>query len=240
MNHQVKSLIRATLGAAALMSAQAATPGEASKPADPLDACNVVWTTASENAHGSMPLGNGDVGINTWVEANGDLVFYFSKRNSRINVGWGQDSIQAACPGLREEASRLVAIRARINQAYRFPAMWSGFDWIPDQNHGDQVKELLSNYGPIGLIWFDVPVMMTAQRSKLFADLVHSIQPATLINSHDPASRCGRFQDKRVRQRLAGGVDLGFQLCDLLVEPRQFLLAGSLKGRRLGPVRRSV
>lgn len=46
-----------------------------------------------------------------------------------------------------------------------------------------QVRELLSNYGPIGLIWFDVPVMMTAERSKLFADLVHSIQPATLINS---------------------------------------------------------
>jgi alpha-L-fucosidase len=46
-----------------------------------------------------------------------------------------------------------------------------------------QVKELLSNYGPIGLIWFDVPVMMTAERSKLFADLVHSIQPETLINS---------------------------------------------------------
>lgn len=46
-----------------------------------------------------------------------------------------------------------------------------------------QVKELLTKYGPIGLIWFDVPVMMTAQRSKLFADLVHSIQPETLINS---------------------------------------------------------
>lgn len=46
-----------------------------------------------------------------------------------------------------------------------------------------QVRELLTNYGPIGLIWFDVPVMMTAERSKLFADLVHSIQPATLINS---------------------------------------------------------
>jgi len=46
-----------------------------------------------------------------------------------------------------------------------------------------QVKELLSNYGPNGLIWFDVPVMMTAERSKRFADLVHSIQPGTLINS---------------------------------------------------------
>jgi hypothetical protein len=82
MNYQVKFLIRASLCAAALMSAQAATPAAASKPADPLDACNVVWNTPSENAQGSMPLGNGDVGINAWVEANGDLVFYVSKTDA--------------------------------------------------------------------------------------------------------------------------------------------------------------
>ena len=29
-----------------------------------------------------MPLGNGDVGINAWVEANGDLVFYVSKTDA--------------------------------------------------------------------------------------------------------------------------------------------------------------
>ncbi|MEI7902660.1 MAG: DUF5703 domain-containing protein, partial [bacterium] len=50
--------------------------------ADPLDSYNVVWTTPSENAHGSMPLGNGDVGINAWVEANGDLIFYVSKTDA--------------------------------------------------------------------------------------------------------------------------------------------------------------
>jgi hypothetical protein len=50
--------------------------------AGPLDSCNVVWGSPSENAHGSMPLGNGDVGINAWVEANGDLVFYVSKTDA--------------------------------------------------------------------------------------------------------------------------------------------------------------
>ena len=47
-----------------------------------LDSYNVIWTTPSENAHGSMPLGNGDVGINAWVEANGDLIFYVSKTDA--------------------------------------------------------------------------------------------------------------------------------------------------------------
>jgi len=46
-----------------------------------------------------------------------------------------------------------------------------------------QVTELLKNYGPIGLIWFDVPVLMTPERSKKLADLVRSIQPDVLINS---------------------------------------------------------
>lgn len=44
-----------------------------------LDDCNVVWTTPSGDSFGSMPLGNGDVGLNVWVEPNGDLVFYISK-----------------------------------------------------------------------------------------------------------------------------------------------------------------
>jgi alpha-L-fucosidase len=59
-----------------------------------------------------------------------------------------------------------------------------------------QVKELLTNYGSIGLIWFDVPTLMTPERSKLFVDLVRSVQPDTLINSrlgpgglHDYQSR---------------------------------------------------
>ena len=49
---------------------------------DPLDTCNVVWDSPSLNAHGSMPLGNGDVGINAWVEPSGDLVFYVSKTDA--------------------------------------------------------------------------------------------------------------------------------------------------------------
>jgi alpha-L-fucosidase 2 len=43
---------------------------------------NVVWDSPSQNAHGSMPLGNGDVGINAWVEPSGDLIFYVSKTDA--------------------------------------------------------------------------------------------------------------------------------------------------------------
>ena len=36
-----------------------------------------------------------------------------------------------------------MATRARINRAYRFPAMWLGFDWIPDQDHGCNILTTL-------------------------------------------------------------------------------------------------
>jgi alpha-L-fucosidase len=45
-----------------------------------------------------------------------------------------------------------------------------------------QVKELLTNYGKVALIWFDTPRMMTGDRAQRFADIVRSTQPDTLID----------------------------------------------------------
>ncbi|MEX2567591.1 MAG: DUF5703 domain-containing protein [Cyclobacteriaceae bacterium] len=47
-----------------------------------LDGCNVSWDSPSKNSLGSMPAGNGDIGINLWVEENGDLLFYLSKTDA--------------------------------------------------------------------------------------------------------------------------------------------------------------
>ncbi len=44
-----------------------------------LDSYNVIWNTPSDDAAGSMPVGNGDIGLNAWMEKNGDLVFYIGK-----------------------------------------------------------------------------------------------------------------------------------------------------------------
>jgi len=45
-----------------------------------------------------------------------------------------------------------------------------------------QVREILSNYGPVCLVWFDTPRMMTPERSQRFVDIVRSIQPDCLID----------------------------------------------------------
>lgn len=51
-----------------------------------LQQCHVVWETPSQDSSGSMPLGNGEIGVNLWVEPNGDLVFYLSKTDAWSEV----------------------------------------------------------------------------------------------------------------------------------------------------------
>ena len=46
---------------------------------------DVVWDSPSADAHGSMPLGNGDISLNAWVEPTGDLCFYIGKTDA-----WGE------------------------------------------------------------------------------------------------------------------------------------------------------
>ena len=45
-----------------------------------------------------------------------------------------------------------------------------------------QVRELLTGYGPVALVWFDTPRMMNGDRAQRFTDIVRSLQPATLID----------------------------------------------------------
>jgi alpha-L-fucosidase len=47
-----------------------------------------------------------------------------------------------------------------------------------------QVSELLTNYGPIGLIWFDTPMYIQEKQSLELLELVHQLQPDCLV--------CGR------------------------------------------------
>jgi alpha-L-fucosidase 2 len=51
-----------------------------------LGANNVIWNVPGPTSSQSMPVGNGDIGLNVWVETNGDLVFYIGKTDS-----WNQD-----------------------------------------------------------------------------------------------------------------------------------------------------
>jgi hypothetical protein len=59
------------------LATTAATAESGSHGPDPL-----VWVTPSPDARGSMPLGNGDIALNAWVEPSGDLLFYVGKSDA--------------------------------------------------------------------------------------------------------------------------------------------------------------
>ncbi len=68
-----------------------------------------------------------------------------------------------------------------------------GNDWDYDPTQKDfarylkeyvkpQVRELLTNYGPVALIWFDTPKGITAEQSESLVELVHELQPDCLVS----------------------------------------------------------
>jgi alpha-L-fucosidase len=61
--------------------------------------------------------------------------------------------------------------------------MNTSFDSYFQDKAQSQVKELLTNYGEIGLIWFDTPGNMTKEQSLSLVKTVNKLQPNALINS---------------------------------------------------------
>ncbi len=62
-------------------------PVRAATPAESLAACNVGWDSPSTGPLGSMPAGNGETGLNLWVEPGGDLLFYLARTDA-----WDENS----------------------------------------------------------------------------------------------------------------------------------------------------
>jgi len=46
-----------------------------------------------------------------------------------------------------------------------------------------QLKELLTNYGPLGIVWFDTPGGLTKQETQNLVDSLHRLQPNSLFSS---------------------------------------------------------
>lgn len=47
---------------------------------------NIGWTSPSTDESGNMPLGNGSLGSNIWMDGNGDLLMYLSRNDSHSEL----------------------------------------------------------------------------------------------------------------------------------------------------------
>ncbi|AQQ72547.1 Alpha-L-fucosidase [Limihaloglobus sulfuriphilus] len=122
------------------------------------------------------------------------FAMYRSKCN-RYNVidasGFNIDPIEALADQCRKRDIKFCLYYSQ-DQDWHHPH-GTGNDWDFDPEKKDfsiyfeekvkpQVTELLSNYGPIGLIWFDTPVQISRRHSKELFELVHRLQPDCLVN----------------------------------------------------------
>lgn len=102
---------------------------------------------------------------------------------------------------LKELADECARQDMRLGFYYSQTQDWhhpdgDGNDWDFDESKKDfagyiedyvkpQVAELLTNYGPVALIWFDTPKGITVAQSQSLLDLCRQLQPETLV--------CGRL-----------------------------------------------
>ena len=83
------------------------------------------------------------------------------------------------------------------------------FERYLEQKSKPQLRELLTNYGPLGLIWFDRGID-TPERAAEFVSLVRTLQPKCLVNGrvgNYGQELMGDYQDMGDNGMPAGGLD---------------------------------
>lgn len=69
----------------------------------------------------------------------------------------------------------------------------ANFQHYLDRKVKPQLTELLTQYGDIGMIWFDVPRVLSVDQAQQLKDLVHKLSPNTIIDGrlgHDMGNYC--------------------------------------------------
>jgi alpha-L-fucosidase len=75
-----------------------------------------------------------------------------------------------------------------------------------------QVKEILSNYGPIAIIWWDTPVDMNKQRAEMFLPLL-KLQPGIIQNNRLGGGYRGDTETPEQRIPATGYPDRDWETC---------------------------
>ena len=145
-------------------------------------------------------------------EAGMKYIVFTSKHHegfAMYDSAYSDYNVVKMCPSHRDPAKELAkaAKKAGIKMCFYYSQAldWEdpdgvGNDWDYNPENKDvqrfvdgkckhQLKEILTNYGDLGLIWFDVPRGITRRQSEEIRDYVKSIQPDCLVSgriSYEP------------------------------------------------------
>ena len=67
-----------------ILARSGASAADEPVPASPYE---VIWDTPSPDRNGTMPLGNGEIALNAWIEPSGDLRFYIARTDAWDDSG---------------------------------------------------------------------------------------------------------------------------------------------------------
>jgi alpha-L-fucosidase 2 len=138
---------------------------------------DVVWNEPGKGSADSMPLGNGEIGLNVWTEANGDLFFYIGKTDAwsehpradtglmkvgLVRVSLSPNSYVAGKPLV--QALRLHDAEIEVTEAGTLLRVWV------DANHGVIHVEMNS----------DQPVKMKAELIPWYTEADKIALPSVL------------------------------------------------------------
>lgn len=110
---------------------------------------------------------------------------------SVMHTPYGKDIIRMFADACREEGLPFGIYYSQMQDWAHPDADGNNFDFNKEEKVFSryfyekalpQVKELLTNYGDVFLMWFDTPYEMPKELCKELADTVHAIQPACLVN----------------------------------------------------------
>ncbi len=114
--------------------------------------------------------------------------------NIAAGTPYGQDTLKALAEACQREGIKLGLYYSQTQDWHHPDGFGNTWDYDPaNQDFGayidsyvkPQVREILSNYGPIAIVWFDTPRIISRQQSQSLLDLVHELQPDCLV--------CGRL-----------------------------------------------
>jgi len=118
----------------------------------------------------------------------------FKSNASKYNIvdatPYGKDVIKALAEECQKQGLKMCFYYSQsrdwnepngLDNDWDFPKE-RNFQKYLDEKVKPQLTELLTNYGPIGLIWFDTPMDISKEQAQSLKDLVRRIQPECIIS----------------------------------------------------------
>ena len=118
----------------------------------------------------------------------------FKSNASKYNIvdatPYGKDVIKALAEECQKQGLKMCFYYSQsrdwnepngLDNDWDFPKE-RNFQKYLDEKVKPQLTELLTNYGPIGLIWFDTPMDISKEQAQSLKDLVRSLRPECIIS----------------------------------------------------------